>query len=63
MGIWIKHFENINLSMSFEWISLRIRTGTWESRPIPSVTETAFSFPESRRKINDNKINNNKYKT
>lgn len=44
MGIWIKHFENINLSMSFEWISLRIRTGTWESRPIPRATDTAFSF-------------------
>ena len=44
MGIWIKHFENINLSMSLEWISLRIRTGTWESRPIPRATDTAFSF-------------------
>ena len=44
MGIWIKHFENINLSMGFEWISLRIRTGTWESRPIPRATDTAFSF-------------------
>ena len=44
MGIWIKHFENINLSMSFEWISLRIRTGTWERHPIPRATDTAFSF-------------------